>query len=321
MNEVLKQIQEMGIVPVIKIDEEDKAVPLAKALKAGGLPCAEITFRTAAAQAAMERINREVPEVLMGAGTVLTIEQVDRAAASGAKYIVSPGYNPKVVDHCLKKGIPIVPGCTNPSTMEMAIEAGLEVVKFFPAEESGGLKYIKAVSAPFPMLKFIPTGGVNADNLNTYLSFEKIIACGGSWMVKADLINEGRFDEITALTKEAVNKMLGFRLAHIGINSANEDEALRTAELWEKLFNFKSKPGSASVFSDTWIEHMKSPFLGKNGHIAIGTYNVSRAMAYLKRQGIEFKPETAKTNDSGETLAIYLKDEIADFAVHLLKLS
>ena len=310
----------MGIVPVVKIDDPAKAVPLAQALKAGGLPCAEITFRTAAAKEAMERINKEVPDVLMGAGTVLTTEQVDRAVSSGAKYIVSPGFNPATVDYCVKKGIPIVPGCSTPSDMERAIEAGLEVVKFFPAEESGGLSYIKAVSAPFPMLKFIPTGGINADNLNTYLSFEKILACGGSWMVKADLINEDKFDEITRLTREAINKMLGFRLAHLGFNTKTEDEALRTAGLWEKLFNFKVKPGNSSVFADTYFEHMKSPYLGKYGHIAIGTLNVGRAMAYLKKQGFDFKPETAKTDDKGETSAIYLKDEIADFAIHLVKI-
>ena len=319
MHEVLNQIQEMGIVPVVKIDDPAKAVPLAKALKAGGLPCAEITFRTGAAKEAMEQINREMPEILMGAGTVLTTEQVDRAIASGAKYIVSPGLNPNVVAYCVKKGIPIVPGCSNPSDMELAIEAGLEVVKFFPAEECGGLNYIKAVSAPFPMLKFIPTGGVNVENLNTYLSFDRILAIGGSWMVKADLINEGKFDEITRLTKEAISTMLGFRLAHFGFNTATEDEALRTAGLWEKLFNFQVKPGSSSVFADTWFEHMKSPYLGKYGHIAIGTLNVNRAMAYLKRQGYDFKSETAKTNDKGEITSIYLKDEIADFAIHLVK--
>ena len=320
MNEILGQIQDMGIVPVVKIDDPAKAVPLARALKAGGLPSAEITFRTAGAKEAIENINRELPDILIGAGTVLTTEQVDRAVTSGAKYIVSPGLNPSVVAYCLKKGIPIIPGCSNPSDMELAIEAGLEVVKFFPAEESGGLNYIKAVSAPFPMLKFIPTGGINADNLNTYLSFDRILACGGSWMVKADLINEGRFDEISRLTKEAINKMLGFRLAHLGINAANEDDAMRIAGLWEKLFNFQVKPGNSSIFSDTFFEQMKTPYLGKHGHIAIGTLDISRAMAYLRRQGFDFKPETAKSNDKGEVTSIYLKDEVADFAIHLVKI-
>jgi len=203
--------------------------------------------------------------------------------------------------------------------MEKAIEAGLEVVKFFPAEESGGLAYIKAVSAPYTTLKFIPTGGINADNLNSYLAFNRIVACGGSWMVKAELINEGRFDEISRLTKEAIGTMLGFRLAHLGINCKSEDDAMKSAGLWQQLFNFPVKPGSSSVFAGTWIEHMKSPYLGEHGHIAIGTLHINRAMAYLKRLGFDFKPETAKTNDKGETAAIYLKEEIAGFAIHLVK--
>ena len=320
MHEVLRQIQDMGIVPVVKIDDPGKAVPLARALKAGGLPCAEITFRTAAARESIAHISREVPDVLLGAGTVLTTEQVDDAAAAGARYIVSPGFNPLVVAHCAKKGIPIVPGCAHPSDMERAIEAGLEVVKFFPAEESGGLSYIKAVSAPFSMLKFIPTGGVNAGNLNSYLSFGRIAACGGSWMVKAELINEGRFDEITRLTTEAVNTMLGFRLAHVGINTKSEEEASRAAGTWEKLFNFSVKPGSSSIFADAFFEHMKTPFLGEHGHIAIGTLSINRAVAYLKRRGFGFKEETAKTNEKGELAAIYLQDEIAGFAIHLVQL-
>jgi len=320
MNEIFSKIQEMGIVPVVKIDDPANAVPLAEALKDGGLPCAEITFRTAAARESMQRINAKLPDIFMGAGTVLTTEQVDLAIDSGAKFIVAPGFNPAVVAYCNKKGIPVIPGCSTPSDMEKAIEAGLEVVKFFPAEESGGLAYIKAVSAPYTTLKFIPTGGVNADNLNTYLAFNRIIACGGSWMVKADLINEGRFDEIRRLTKEAISAMLGFRLTHLGINTKNEDEAMKVAGLWEKLFNFQAKPGSNSVFSGTGFEQMKSPYLGEHGHIAIGTFHVNRAIAYLKRMGFEFKPETAKTNDKGETTVIYLKDEIAGFAVHLIKI-
>jgi 2-dehydro-3-deoxyphosphogluconate aldolase/(4S)-4-hydroxy-2-oxoglutarate aldolase len=320
MHEVLKQIQDMGIVPVVKIDDPAKAIPLAQALKAGGLPCAEITFRTSAAKEAMRQINANIPGIFMGAGTVLTTAQVDEAMESGAKFIVSPGYNPAVVAYCGKKGIPIIPGCSTPSDMEKAIEASLEVVKFFPAEESGGLAYIKAVSAPYTTLKFIPTGGINADNLNTYLAFNRIMACGGSWMVKADLINEGRFDEINRLTKQAINTMLGFRLVHLGINTKTEDEAMKAAGLWEKLFGFPVKPGNSSVFAGAWVEHMKSPYLGEHGHVAIGTFHLSRAMAYLKRQGFEFRLETAKANDKGETTAIYLKDEIAGFAIHLVKI-
>jgi 2-dehydro-3-deoxyphosphogluconate aldolase/(4S)-4-hydroxy-2-oxoglutarate aldolase len=203
MSDIIKKISETGVVPVIAISDTEKAVPLAKALVAGGVPVAEITFRTAEGEEAIRRIAKEVPGILLGAGTVLTTQQVDRAISAGAKFAVSPGFNPKVVDYCISKGLPIFPGCSNPSDMEMAIERGLSVVKFFPAEQAGGLAYIKACAAPYTSLSFMPTGGINAGNLGKYLAFSKIAACGGSWMVTKELISAGNFDEITRLCKEA----------------------------------------------------------------------------------------------------------------------
>lgn len=207
MHKVLSELGKIGIVPVIKIDDVEKASPLARALAAGGIPCAEITFRTAEAQEAIGRIASEVPGTLLGAGTVLSIEQVDRAVSSGAQFIVSPGFNPKVVAYCVQKGIPIVPGCITPSEIEQALEHGIDVVKFFPAEQAGGLEYIKAIAAPYSNVRFIPTGGINAQNIGRYLSFEKILACGGSWMAPAELINSGDFEKITALCREAVKQV------------------------------------------------------------------------------------------------------------------
>lgn len=192
-----------------------KQVPLAKALCKGGIPVAEITFRTAQAEEAIKRVVKEVPEMLTGAGTVLSVEQVKKAVAAGAQFIVAPGYNAKVVEYCVENNIPVVPGCNNPSDIERALELGLEVVKFFPAEASGGLATIKALAAPYGNVKFMPTGGVNAKNIKEYLAFDKIVACGGSWMVKEDLIKAGDFDKITELAKEAVESMLEFKLAHI----------------------------------------------------------------------------------------------------------
>jgi len=207
MNPILTQIQQVGIVPVIAMSDVEKAVPLARALLAGGIPCAEITFRTAEGAECIRCIANEVPEVLVGAGTVLRTEQVDQAIEVGAKFIVSPGFNPKTVSYCIEKGIPITPGCSTPTDMEAALEFGLEVVKFFPAEQAGGLPYIKAVAAPYTSLKFMPTGGINADNLGKYLAFNRIIACGGSWMVTKDLIDNANYPEITRLCKEAVEIM------------------------------------------------------------------------------------------------------------------
>lgn len=319
MNAVLEQIQKIGIVPVIKIDNPDNAAPLARALAEGGLPLAEITFRTAEGVESIRRISMALPDILVGAGTVLTTEQVDNAIEAGAKFIVSPGFNPKVVAYCIEKNIPITPGCSGPSDMEQALAMGLEVVKFFPAEQSGGLDYIKAVSAPYTTLKFIPTGGINSQNLTTYLSFDRIIACGGSWMVKTDFINRGKFDEITKLAREAVNSMLGFRLAHIGINNENEEEARRAAKAFEALFGFTVKEGNSSIFAGEGIECNKTIYLGKHGHIAIGTLSLKRAFAYLERNGFEFNHDSIKMNPKGEMVAIYLKDEIAGFAIHLVQ--
>ena len=203
MNDTLKQIGSTGIVPVVVLNKADDAEPLAQALVKGGLPCAEVTFRTDAAEESIRRIAKKFPEMFVGAGTVLTTEQADRAVGAGAKFIVSPGLNPKVVEHCLKKGYPITPGIMTPTELEMALGFGLDVVKFFPAENAGGLKMIKAMAAPYTMMKFMPTGGTNATNVRDYLASNKILACGGSWMVKGDLINAGNFAEIEKLTREA----------------------------------------------------------------------------------------------------------------------
>ncbi len=203
MNSIFSEIEKYRIVPVIKIENAENAVPLADALTAGGLPLAEVTFRTDAAEESIRMIIGSRPDVLVGAGTVLTIENVDKAVNAGAKFIVAPGFNPTVVDHCILKNIPVIPGINNPSQAEWAIERGLEVLKFFPAEISGGVKMLKALGAVYN-IKFIPTGGVSMSNLNEYLSYEKVLAVGGTWMVKADLINSGCFDRITEMTKEAV---------------------------------------------------------------------------------------------------------------------
>lgn len=203
MNEVFKKISEIGIVPVIAISDEEKAVPLAEALLAGGVGCVEITFRTAEAKSCIERITDKVPQMLVGAGTILSTEQAGQAINAGAKFLVSPGFNPRVVKYCIEKNFPIAPGCSTPTDMEAAIELGLKAVKFFPAEQAGGLPYIKAVAAPYSGLHFMPTGGINPENLGKYLAFNRILACGGSWMATKELINESRFDEITRLCREA----------------------------------------------------------------------------------------------------------------------
>ena len=204
MNEVLEKIQEIGIVPVVVLDDVKDAAPLAKALCEGGLPCAEVTFRTAAAEESIRLMHEAYPDMVLAAGTVLTTEQVDRAVAAGASLIVSPGFDPEIVDYCISKNIEVVPGIVTPSELAQAVKRGLTRVKFFPAEAAGGLAMIKAMCAAYTNVRIMPTGGINAKDIGDYLACDKIFCCGGSWMVKGDLIKAGEFDKIKDMTAEAV---------------------------------------------------------------------------------------------------------------------
>mgnify|MGYP004520503345 FL=1 len=203
MMTIEERFEDFGVVPVVVLDDVKDALPLAKALTEGGLPCAEVTFRTEAAEESIKVMAEAYPDMVVGAGTVLTIEQVNAAVKAGAKFIVSPGFDPEIVDYCLEKEIPIFPGCVTPSEVAQAVKRGLKVVKFFPAEPAGGVAMIKAMAAPYHQLRFMPTGGIGTLNLKDYLEFDKIICCGGSWMVKGDLIKNGEFEKICKLTKEA----------------------------------------------------------------------------------------------------------------------
>ena len=318
--DMLKQISDIGIVPVIKITDVNKAVPLAKALIDGGLPIAEITFRTDAAEASIKAVSEAFPDMLVGAGTVLTIDQAKRAKEAGAKFIVSPGFNPKVVSWCLENDIIPTPGCTSPTEIEQALELGLKVVKFFPAEQSGGIAKIKALSAPYGNLKFIPTGGIDASNLLSYITNKKILACGGSFMVKEDYIENEQWDKITELTKEAVKTMLGFKIAHIGINSENADEAKKVAEMLSLVTGMPlTKDGEKSVFTGTEFEVMKSMGRGKCGHIAIATTSVDRAVYHLSAKGVQFDEDSATYNADGSRKFIYIKEDIGGFGIHFVE--
>ena len=317
MNEVLKEISKIGIVPVVKIDNAKDAVPLAKSLINGGLPCAEVTFRTAAAEESIALMTKEFSEMLVGAGTVLTTEQVDKAVNAGAKFIVTPGFNEKIVKYCIEKNIPVTPGCPSTSDIEAAITLGLDVVKFFPAENLGGINMIKALAAPYVGVKFMPTGGINAKNINSYLDCDKILACGGSWMVKDTLINEGKFDEIEALTKEAVANMLGFRLSHLAINCEDEAKAKAVADMFTLCFNFSQREIPVSYFCTEEIEVMKFNGRGTMGHIAVKTNYMDKAVAYLERKGVALDYESAQYDAKGNMTFIYLKEEFGGFAVHL----
>lgn len=204
MNKVLEKLGELKLVPVVKIERASDALALGQALVAGGLPLAEITFRTDAAEESIRILCEKLPGMFVGAGTVLTVDNARKAVQAGARFIVAPGFNPKVVDYCLEHGIPVVPGICTPTEVEMGLDRGLELLKFFPAEAYGGIKTLKALSAPYSGVKFMPTGGIGTNNVLEYLALRQVVACGGSWMAETSLIANGQFDEITRLTREAV---------------------------------------------------------------------------------------------------------------------
>lgn len=215
--------------------------------------------------------------------------------------------------------IPVVPGVNSPTQIEMALKRNLSVVKFFPAEASGGLTMLNSMAAPYGSLKFMPTGGVNTGNINNYLASERVLACGGTWMVKPDMISSGKFDEITTITKDAVKNMLGFELMHLGINEDNDSNAQSAAVDFASMLSLPVKEGNSSFFAGAEFEIMKTKFLGEHGHIAIGTNSIKRAIAYFKRNGVSNLPETAAKDKNGRIKAVYLDKKISGFAMHLLQ--
>ena len=255
--------------------------------------------------------------MLTGAGTVHSVAQATQAIAAGARFVVSPGLNPDVVRHCQQAGVPVLPGVSSPTDLETALTLGLDTVKFFPAENLGGLVAIQAIAAAYGEIRFMPTGGINENNLGAYASHAKIFACGGSWMVPEALVQIGDWEGITKLTQRAVRRLHGFRLAHVGINAAHPQEAEQACRLFCTLFGWEHRPGAQSHFSGTAIEVMTTPYLGEKGHIAVYCNQVERARAYMEKSGIACREDTARTRD-GVLQSIYLAEEIAGFAIHLI---
>ena len=319
MNPVLERVYEIGIIPVIAFNSVDEAIPLCKALMDGGLPAAEVTFRTACAEECIRKIHQELPDMLLGAGTVLTTEQADRAMDAGASFIVAPGFDPIVTQHVIDKGGIMMPGTCSAGEMQQAMNMGCEAIKFFPAEANGGVDKLKNIGAALKTCKWMCTGGVNAKNVNNYLAYPQIIAVGGTWMCKSDKIKAGAWDEITAMSKEAVDVMLGLELGHIGINCADDAEAMKTAETLGSLLSMAVKPGNSSIFvGNKEFEIMKKPGRGTHGHIAIKCNNIDRAVYHLSRRGVKFDMDSMVTKND-KHIAIYLADEVAGFAIHLVQ--
>ncbi|NLH62613.1 MAG: bifunctional 4-hydroxy-2-oxoglutarate aldolase/2-dehydro-3-deoxy-phosphogluconate aldolase [Erysipelotrichaceae bacterium] len=315
--DVMKRLHGIGIIPAIVLDRVEDAAPLADALCKGGLPAAEVTFRTPAAHDAMIAMKKQRPELIVGAGTVLTKEQVDSALDAGAEFIVAPGLNPEVVKYCQAKGVAVCPGISSASELEQALALGLHTVKFFPAEAMGGIKTIKALCGPYKTMTFLPTGGVNTNNMLDYLSFNKIFAVGGTWMVKGDLIKNGRFDEVERISREAVLKMLGMHIKHIGIN-CTEADGKNTADAFANLLQGTVRETSKGYFGSEMIEIMVKEHFGTKGHIAIGVNNVERALAYYRALGFAFDESSITYDEAGDAKFAYFKDEMGGFRVHFV---
>ena len=316
-SEIFEFFHNLGIVSVVKIDDAAKAEKLAEAMIKGGIPCAEVTFRTDAAEEAIRRMTTAFPEMIIGAGTVLNKETAERAVKAGAKFIVSPGLDEGTVRWCQENGIPVTPGVSSASEIQKGVNLGLKVLKFFPAESSGGVKMLKDLGGPFPQVKFMTTGGINTANLEEYARAKNVLAVGGSWMVKADLINEDKWDEIEALCREAVTKLQGFELAHFGINAKCKD----CAEAMTKKFGaFGMIPSatSKSFFMDKSIEIMNENGRGTHGHIGYKVNNVQRAMNYVKNLGYTIAEDSYTYDDSGKVKFFYVNEEIGGFAIHFM---
>lgn len=306
-----------GIVPVVVLEDAKDAVPTAKAMVAGGIDVMEITFRTAAAADSIKAVSENVPEMLVGAGTVINLEQCKLAVEMGAKFIVSPGYDEEVVSWCCENGITVCPGCVTPTEIMMGLKHGLKVLKFFPANVYGGLTAIKALAGPFGGVKFIPTGGVNLQNVGEFIADPHIHAVGGSWVCPKADIAAGNFDKITELCKESRKALLGFEVAHVGINCADESVCDAVCSEFESAFDFAVKKGNSSNFASTGVEVMKTMFKGANGHIAIRTNKMAPAIAEMERRGLELDMDSVKDKDNIK--AVYFKKDFGGFAVHLLQ--
>ncbi len=306
MSEVFGRFFECGIIPVIKIQDSKDALPLCRALLAGGLDVAEITLRTPAGIDSIARISAQLPEVLVGAGTVLDVDSAKRAVAAGAKYIVTPGLNLKVMEYCRENSIPLIPGAVTPSEIETAMSFGYFNIKFFPAETSGGLDAVKALAGPYSQIRFMPTGGLNPDNIGPYLRYGKIISCGATWMAKDELIESGNFAKITELAQKAVELLHGFSLSRLHLP---DGESLR------KLSGIM--PASLGIFGGASIS--LEPDMNSVGTLGICTNSISRAVAFLRKRGFSFLPDDEKENiiPGTNTDRAVIREKIGDFTVYL----
>lgn len=317
MTEELKtKLHNIGIVPVVKLDDAKNAVGLAKALLDGGINCAEVTFRTDAAEQSIKNIVEVYPDMFVGAGTVTNVELAKKAVSAGAKFIVSPGFNEDTVNWCITNDIPIIPGVCTPSDIEKGLAKGFDVLKFFPAEASGGVNMLNNFAGPFPNLMFMPTGGVNLGNLESYARTKNVLATGGSWMVKANLIENNEWDTITKMCKDAMLALQGFEFAHFAIEDDKNSEATISAL---STFGLDVKRGNSSTFVSDKIEILPRLFSGEKGHIGFKCNDIERSIEYLKDKGFTPKESSFIYNDNNKLKVCYFNEEVSGFALHLVR--
>ncbi len=316
MNEILNRIQKVGIMPVAVLDDVKNAVPLAEALCSGGIHCVEIPLSTDAAEESIRIMTERFPQMLIGAGGILRAEQASLAVNAGAKFIVSPEFSSSVVTYCIDRAIPVIPGVSTPDDVETAISLGLDAVKVSSAGQDRGLHMSQIMYSSYNHINFIPADGFNEKNNSSYPAFDNILSC--SLMVEQELIQAGEFNKIRDLATKAIQTMLCFEFTHIGINLSTDEEAEKTAGIFEAMFGFQKKSGAGSVFAGTAIECMKPPHFGTKGHIAIATNSIVRAKNYFETAGYKFNEASAKFNHD-KMIVIYFEEEVGGFAVHILQ--
>lgn len=314
----LTRIEHCGVIPVVVMEDSDYAVSAAKAMLAGDVDVVEITLRSQAAMESIRRVVEACPEMLVGAGTVLNLEQCKQAMEAGAKFIVSPGFDREVAKYCIQNNILIIPGCVTPSEITEAVNLGIKVIKYFPSDMYGGLRAIKSLAQPFSMVRFIPTGGISQDNLEQYVREPYVFAVGGSWLCSKQDVAGANFEKISLECREARKTVLGYELAHVGINTKDNSASLAVCRRFEQAFGMETKEGATSNFAGAGIEVMNTMYLGASGHLAVRTNKISSAIADLEKKGFAVDRTTEKYNGD-RMIAVYLKEEIGGFAVHLLQ--
>ncbi|MDK9580080.1 bifunctional 4-hydroxy-2-oxoglutarate aldolase/2-dehydro-3-deoxy-phosphogluconate aldolase [Sneathia sanguinegens] len=316
---IIERIFNLGLIPIVKIDDIEKTTKLSACLYKGGLDCIEVTYRTKNATEAIKKINEMNEDILVCAGTVSNLQEANEAINAGAKAIFTPGLNEKLITWCKEKNILIIPGVSTASEVEKAREYGLNILKFFPAEASGGIEKLKALSAVYRDIKFIPTGGINEENIKSYLNLENVEACGGTFMVDEEKIKGNDWEGIEKSVKSAIRVMLDYQLIHVGINEKSKEDALRVANIFCDLFDFKLYNKPRSYFGGRGFEIMHKKGYGKNGHIGIYTAFPEKAIYQLKKKGIKVLEETVTRNKKTNRVNLaYLDLEISGFAIHLI---